>query len=58
MLPPEPDLRAWLEQTGSSLQNEKVQNCAPLEMLVSATLGIAHLQPEFQPKGWASCDFP
>lgn len=36
MLPPEPDLRVWLGQTGSSLQDEKVQNFAPLEMPVSA----------------------
>ena len=37
MLPHEPDWWVWLEQAGSSLQDGKVQNCASLEVLVSAS---------------------
>lgn len=37
MLPLEPDWWVWLEQAGRSLQDEKVQNCTSLEMLVSAS---------------------
>ena len=67
MLPPEPDLWVWLEQAGSSRQNGKEQNCASLEMLVSAVL-VADTRPgnttlltcslSFSPKGGLPVIFP